>query len=441
MSAKILTLKTRSLILGFFVMLFCVGCSFPNNRSKITNYYINSLTGCDNNSGLSPTQAWKSLQSIETHSFSPGDSLLFAANSKYEGGVLFNSSGTYDKPIVISKYGPGALPKFSNKTQNHLNGNAFQINGSNVIIDGLHFEECANDSTQQDKKILSLGAVFANIGADSLIIKNCKFNDCPIGINILSQHCTITNNEFSNCNRFLSEPDWGPLGIVIANAYNEICYNTCLNYVKIGGNWGADGGFIELDDRYFGTKVHDIKIHHNKSIDNMGFVEVETQVEGHNIDIYYNLSNDYQEFVFFWGGDSSKIENNTVIRTKPSLNGAVNTVFTMRNDNFTLRNNIFVVANGIQVLKTAPYGVGNYANVIHEHNLYWSFDSSVNNPCGLTLNKGEIIADPGFIDFEKSNFNLSKKSIARNNGMYLGYKTNFSGEAIDEDNTPNIGAY
>ena len=211
------------------------------------------------------------------------------------------------------------------------------------------------------------------------------------------------------------------MGIVIGNAYNEISYNTCSNYVKIGGNFGADGGFIELDDRYFDTKVHDIKIHHNKSFDNMGFLEIEGQVEGDNIDVYHNLSDDYQQFIFYWGGDNSKIENNTVIRTKPSLNGAVNTVFTMRNGNFTLRNNIFVVANGVQVLVTAPYDEGNYNQVIHENNLYYCTDGSTDDPCGKPLGEGEIIANPGFVDIKAGDYQLSPESPVFNKGIGFGF--------------------
>ena len=411
------------------------------NDCIASQYYINSQTGSDNNTGKSTKHPWKTLNKLQKIDFQPGDKILFARNSVFEEGIVFKSSGNNENPIVISSYGEGSLPSFSNQNQNDLNGNVFQISGSHIVIDGLSFSKCADANSKNGKSVLEVGAIFTQTGADHITIKNCQFTDCPIGVNITGQHSLITKNIFQDCNRFLSAPNWGPMGIVIGNAYNEISYNTCSNYVNIGGTFGADGGFIELDDRYFGTKIHDVKIHHNKSFDNMGFLEIETNVEGDNIDVYYNLSDDYQQFIFYWGGDNSKIENNTVIRTKPSLSGAVNTVFTMKNGNFTLRNNIFVVANGVQVLVSAPYEIGNYDQVIHEHNLYYCSDGSTDDPCGKPLGTGEIIADPLFTDISAGDYHLRAGSPAIDSGMILGYGLDLDKIHLENNQIPDMGAY
>jgi len=431
----------KNLIPAFLVILFFfMGCMNTDQNSKTNRYYINSQTGNDTNNG-SLNSPWKSLQKLQEMTFQPGDRILFAKNSVFQGGITFKSSGNADNPIVLSHFGEGSRPSFSNPDQNKLNGNVFQITGDHVIIDGLLFEKCADANSKSGKDVLLTGAVYTNIGADYITVRNCEFIDCPIGIYINGQHSLITGNVFRDCNRFLSSPYWGPIGIVIGNAYNEISYNTCSNYVKVGGEFGADGGFIELDDRYFGAQVHDIKIHHNKSFDNMGFLEIEKNVAGDNIDVYYNLSDDYQQFIFFWGGNNSKIENNTVIRTKPSLNGAVNTVFTMVNGNFILRNNIFVVANGVQTLVTAPYDAGNYDQVIHENNLYYCTDGSKDDPCGKPLGPGELIADPRFVDINARDYRLSPKSPAVNAGMVLGYGLDLENKPLGNNQIPDIGAY
>ena len=423
------------------VNFLLLGCTNVDHKSKSVRYYINSQDGNDANTVNSIKSPWKSLKKLEEITFHLGDSILFAKNSVFQGGIKFKSSGCIEHPIVISTYGDGSLPSFSNPRHDEVNGNVFQVSGSYLVFDGLSFLKCADANSKKDKSVLEVGAIFTKTGANNITIKNCEFIDCPIGVNITGQHSLITDNTFRDCNRFLSNPDWGPIGIVIANAYNEISYNTCTNYVKIGGNYGADGGFIELDDRYFGTKVHDIKIHHNKSFDNMGFLEVEKKVEGDNIDVYYNLSDDYQQFIFYWGGDNSKIENNTIIRSKPSLNGAVNTVFTMRNGNFTLRNNIFVVANGIQVLLTAPYDEGNYSHVTHENNLYYCTDGSTDDPCGRPLGTGELIASPCFVDTNAGNYHLSLKSPAINRGKDLGYSLDLDNVPLKKNINQNMGAY
>jgi len=419
-----------------FVLCLGTGCS-----NKANCYYIDSQAGNDANSGRSMGSSWKSLKKLEEFTFQPGDQILFAKNSAFQGSIFFSFSGTAEKPIIIGSYGAGALPSFSNPDQNDRNGNVFQISGSHIVIDGLSFEKCADANLRTGKAVLEVGAIFTQKGADDITIRNCEFIDCPIGVNIVGQHSLVTNNTFKDCNRFLNEPGWGPIGIVIANAYNEISFNRCINYVNVGGTFGADGGFIELDDRYFGTQVHDIEIHHNQSFDNMGFLEIETNVDGDNIDVYYNLSDDYQQFIFYWGGKNSKIENNTVIRTKPSLNGAVNTVFTIRKENFIIRNNIFVVANGIQVLKTAPYDVGNYDSVIHENNLYFCTDGSTDDPCGKPLGTGEMIADPHFVDISEGDYRLAKDSPAIDQGIGLGYEVDLNHNPLDKDGIPDLGAF
>ena len=435
-------IKIRYFILPTIALVvFLLSCKGEEPRSRTNLYYINSQTGSDANNGISIDSPWKSLKKLQEIAFQPGDRILFAKNSAFTGGTIFNSSGTAGNPIVISSYGRGTIPAFSNPDAKNLNGNVFQVSGSHIVIDGLSFSNCADANSQNDKSVLKAGAVFTQTGADHIIVKNCEFIDCPIGVNITGQHSLITSNTFKDCNRFLSEPNWGPLGIVIGNAFNEISYNTCSNYVNVGGAFGADGGFIELDDRFFGVKVHDIKIHHNKSFDNMGFLEIETNIEGDNIDVYYNLSDDYQQFIFYWGGDNSKIENNTIIRTKPSLNGAVNTVFTMKNGNFTVRNNIFVVANGVQVWVTAPYDVGNYDQVIHEHNLYYCTDGSVNDPSGKPLGAGEIIADPQFADINSGDYHIESDSPAIDSGVNLNYGFDLDNVPLGKDQIPDLGAY
>jgi len=434
----------RNLIASFktiVVLLLFAGCAKENATNATSHYYINSLTGNDGNSGASVNSTWKSLKNLESTNFKASDSILFAKGSEFQGGFTLKNSGEPGKPIVLSNYGQGSNPTFSNPDYSNLHGNVIQVKGSYVIIDGLSFKNCANSTSKVDKEILSVGAVYAVTGADYLTVKNCEFTDCPIGIYINSQHSLVTNNHLHDCNRFLSEPDWGPLGIVIGNAYNEIAYNECSNYIKVGGNYGADGGFIEFDDRYFGNKVHDVKVHHNKSFANMGFLEIERQITGNHLDVYYNLSDDFQEFIFLWGGDNSKIENNTIIRTRPSVNGAVNTVFTMANGNFTIRNNIFLVANGVQVFVTAPYDIGNYDNIRRDHNLYYCTDGSTANPCGKTLGNGELIADPLFADMSNADYHLGSESPAINAGINLGYKLDLDNKIVPQNNLPDIGAY
>jgi hypothetical protein len=113
----------------------------------------------------------------------------------------------------------------------------------------------------------------------------------------------------------------------------------------------------------------------------------------------------------------------------------------MRRGNFTLRNNIFVVANGIKVLVTAPYGVGNYNQVIHENNLYYCTDGSTDNPCGKPLGPGEIIANPNFVDIKARDYHLRPGSPAINSGLVLGYSVDLDNVPLGNDKSSDLGAY
>src|SRR5438309_619000 len=68
-------------------------------------YYVDSRSGDDAAAGTSPATAWRGFANLQTKTFSPGDSILFARGSSYSGGFTFSSSGTQDRPIMLTSYG------------------------------------------------------------------------------------------------------------------------------------------------------------------------------------------------------------------------------------------------------------------------------------------------------------------------------------------------
>lgn len=428
-----------------FTLVILLCCALRAGAEKTTNYYVNSNTGNDRNNGMTEETAWKSLSNLTSGAFLPGDSILFATGSFFRGGFIVSSSGSVKKPIVFSVYGTGEDPVFTNSEYSTLNGNVIQIHGSYIHIERLHFSKTANytgkavDESRkrgEDKKILLIGAVYQVSGANHLTVENCEFSDCPIAVYVNGQHNLITKNNFHDCNRFLWQPDWGPIAVLIGNAHNEVSYNLCRNYASIGGNFGADGGFIELDSRYYGGPIHDVEIHHNYSEANEGFMEVTNA--GKNLHVYYNVSDDFQQFIFFWSGDSSRIENNTVIRSRPK-NSTVNVVFTFRKSGFEIRNNIFVVSDSLKVFGTGAYDARNF-DQLHEYNLYYSIDGTSKDPVGQPLTKGEMIVNPLFVDYNQRNLELQSVSPARNAGASLGYDIDFRNRPVPAEK-PDIGAY
>ncbi len=84
------------------------------SASAIT-YHVDSQSGDDVREGTSPSQAWKSLERVNTHIFQPGDQLLFKAGSRFFGQLRPQGSGKLDGgkpvPIVIAQYGDGPRPR------------------------------------------------------------------------------------------------------------------------------------------------------------------------------------------------------------------------------------------------------------------------------------------------------------------------------------------
>ncbi len=74
-------------------------------------YYIDIVSGNDNNTAANPSEAWQSLEKINSTVFVPGDSILFKSDGKWIGQLNFKGSGVAGKPIIVGKYGDGSNPE------------------------------------------------------------------------------------------------------------------------------------------------------------------------------------------------------------------------------------------------------------------------------------------------------------------------------------------
>ncbi len=442
---------------------------FFNLQANAANYYVNGRFGNDDNSGTTKETAWKSLKNL-SNKFLPGDNILFARGSSYTGGFVFTSSGTAEKPIVFSsysleadvilktprkeltpifeKYGAGPAPSFTNPEWNVLNGNIFRIEGSYVVIDGLYFHDNTNppESDHKNKNVQKLGAVYLALGTHHNVVKNCEFFHTPVGIKVKGTDNLITRNYLHDATVMMAR-SWGPIAIMIVSGQNEISFNRIENYGAYGGPYGSDGGVIELDGVDDNFNANDINIHHNTSVNNHGFLEMAARnVE--NITVAYNLSDDKNQFI---GGGSMKnvrVFNNTIIRTRePNVDRFVFWTFYPARNSFIVRNNIFVIPNDMKVFGpfVKPAGdvrvatrstIGDHP---HDHNLYYSPGNS--DPIGVPAGKGDIIADPLFVDYENRNFRLKENSPARNKGVKLGYTVDLDNYPLLGKNSTDIGTY
>jgi hypothetical protein len=109
------------LIIAFNACTICSGCSNADKgidselKATLTNYYIDDTGGNDDNDGLSPEKAWKTLRKVSvTTTFGPGDSILFKRGGSWTGHLFLNNIvGSTTHKITFGAYSSGEKPKLT----------------------------------------------------------------------------------------------------------------------------------------------------------------------------------------------------------------------------------------------------------------------------------------------------------------------------------------
>ena len=81
--------------------------------NSFKTYYVSQIDGNDTNDGLSKSSAFATLFAINRLTLQPGDRVLLARGSVFEGQFLqIKDSGTKESPIEIGAYLPENCEKF-----------------------------------------------------------------------------------------------------------------------------------------------------------------------------------------------------------------------------------------------------------------------------------------------------------------------------------------
>lgn len=104
-----------------------------------TVYFVDSANGADSQSGLSPSNAWRTLGRVSLAQVSPGDYILLKRGGVWNETFSLPTSGVPDVPVTIGAYGSGPRPL--------LDGSRFAVirytdmisanNRSDVVISGI----------------------------------------------------------------------------------------------------------------------------------------------------------------------------------------------------------------------------------------------------------------------------------------------------------------
>jgi hypothetical protein len=411
----------------------------PAPTSSVGNsYYVDSVSGQDANSGLSPVQAWQTLTAVNDHTFQPGDTVYFARGSTWDTGLIIRDSGAPDVPIKFTSYGAGPVPVFEKP-----GGSAIWVMGSYVAVDGLRLENAANDP---DIPYNFRGALLINPNTEHNVVRNSEFTNAGVGIKVFGENHLIENNYFHDLVLVYDRPteSYGAIGISVNDSNIEIAHNRFVNCRHKAIAYGYDGGAIEIEG--FTPIKEDIYIHHNTSTGSQGFIEV-TETRTRNVTVAYNISDDYQQFIA-WDTTTRPsnflVEHNTVIRARPENACPLFTVFYYREEGpepdaswLTFRNNVFYTI-WQPVLNNSDYPY----NYPHDHNLFFTpDDASMSDPVGYPPGPGDVIADPKFVDLAERDLHLQSTSPAIDLGVDLGYTSDYDGNPVPIGPAPDAGAY
>ena len=260
----------------------------------ISNSYYVSNTGSDTNNGLSPDNAFATLQ-YAANTTQAGDT-VWVENGVYTGFDLRDKNGTETAPIVFIAMGDEVIIEQSGPIRN----DGINIeNADYIILDGF----IVNGMTGNGNGIRV-------VLSDYCVVRNCRCdNNAERGI-----FTAFTDDiliEYNICTNSVDEH-----GIYVSNSSDRpiIRYNRCYGNNNIGihlnGDLSEGGDGIISDALIYGNILHDNHLAAGLNMDG-----VENPIVYNNI-IYNNHSG--QGIALFQGDGAivtsgAKIFNNTII--------------------------------------------------------------------------------------------------------------------------------
>jgi hypothetical protein len=170
--------RSVSLIIIFFAGML--------QHAFATDYYVNALSGKDDQSGTSPEQAFKSIDKINETTLKPGDRVFFAAGHEFKGELrLVGLAGQPAKGILISSYGAAnGDGYFFINAKGKPNGILIKdcqyvtVKNARIEADGYEGEVKPDDPMRVGVMITSSpGKISKFILLDSLDIRNIYFEN------------------------------------------------------------------------------------------------------------------------------------------------------------------------------------------------------------------------------------------------------------------------
>lgn len=264
--------KMTLFVLTTIAILICVPSflSIKTQASTGNTYYVSSSEGNDYNDGLSKSEAWNSLEKVNSQEFEPGDKILFKAGDEWDGSLkLENIEGTEQAPIIFDKYGSSDSDK-----RPVLNGNGttsdepYSIytyydlvedktqSATIDVLDGSHLEFNNFEITNYNEDVMSQRA---GIAVKTSATNQEEWEDNP------HEGITIKNNYIHDVN---GDPDGHKMGsggiLLLGNISDVLVDNNKVIDVDIEGIRNA-GLYKEGDiPENFPKKLSNIQFSNNE---------------------------------------------------------------------------------------------------------------------------------------------------------------------------------
>jgi hypothetical protein len=431
--------RHRDLLLAALLVLTLVLAPFsfaPGHASAAnTNYYVNSASGSDSNSGTSASSPWKTLGPINSRSFGSGDVINLARGSSWTGAgggsaaLTINGSGASGSPITVQAYGAGANPIIRNTGTSQSRG--LVVNGSWVVVQGLTISD-AHES-----------GIYVSGGAQHVIVQNNEVVNTGFGIRVDGQFNLVTRNNIRDLKMIVNTPggddDYGAQAVLLEGPNNEVSYNRMTNCNVPSYDYGMDGSAVE----FFGN-ADNSSVHHNYSYNVNAFSEVGSGGGGlaRNITVADNLIVQSGQLAVLhingtYGSTVANFRfiNNTVVDTGSQGGYSLFYISATPSDP-----NIFQVRNNIFYINNYSFAMQNSVPFAHDHNLYYLMNSSTQ--LGFSLGAGEKIADPQFVNVGGGDYHLKAGSPAIDSAASPApFNTDYDGKAVPSGAGPDMGAY
>ncbi len=158
-----------------------------------TTYYLDSGVGKTDGDGLTPENAFDSLEDVNSMTFQPGDHILIKAGTQYTGTLWPKGSGCEGYPIVIDMYGEGDKPlidgdgayfmpqvkdwqgPFTGESGDQIGAAVYLYNQEYIEINNLEVKNQGDDVNRDRSGIRVEGYDYGVI--HHIYIRNCYVHD------------------------------------------------------------------------------------------------------------------------------------------------------------------------------------------------------------------------------------------------------------------------